>query len=188
VKYFGYLDNLSDGQATLVLLCATTGLLFLALARLCRRPARKWISSAIPRRMNPRLLIRAKPLMTEAERQLFRKLSIALAPPYYVFPQVAFSAFIDHEPGLPEHVIRNVRRQFNTKRADFVVYDWHHNQPICVVELDDATHNTPAQRREDQERDLLALNAGLKTRRLKAGRDTTPEAIAEIFVNLAPKK
>ena len=37
-------------------------------------------------------------------------------------------------------------------------------------------------------RDLMALKVGIKTIRLRAGVDTSPEAIAEVFSNLVPLK
>ena len=44
--------------------------------------------------------LRARPIMSEAERQLFRTLHIALGSRYSICPQLAFSAFITDDEKL----------------------------------------------------------------------------------------
>jgi Protein of unknown function (DUF2726) len=89
--------------------------------------------------------LRARPMMTEPERQLFRKLHIALGARYSICPQLAFSAFITDSGKLRGRLLLwKVRALFNTKRADFGIYDWHKNRTVALVELDDS--NAPRAR------------------------------------------
>jgi hypothetical protein len=130
--------------------------------------------------------LRAKPIMSEAERQLFRKLHITLGSQYSVCPQLAFSAFITDDNWLRGRFRWKVRALFNTKRADFGIYDWHKNRVVALVELDDRSHEERGA--EDRQRDAIALAAGIRTYRLRAGADTSAEAIAEIFHGLYTAK
>jgi Protein of unknown function (DUF2726) len=130
--------------------------------------------------------LRARPIMSEAERQLFRTLHNILAPRYNICPQLAFSACITDDGKLRGRLLWKVRALFNKKRADFGIYDWHKNRIVALVELDDGTHDGYEER--DAKRDAIALAAGIRTYRLRAGADTTPEAIAEIFHGLYTAK
>jgi hypothetical protein len=130
--------------------------------------------------------LRPKPIMTESERRLFRKLHIALGSKYSICPQLAFSAFITDDGKLHGQPLWKIRSLFNTKRADFGIYDWHANRVVALVELDDVTHHSREER--DAKRDAIALAAGIRTYRLRAGADTSPEAIAEIFSGLYTAK
>jgi hypothetical protein len=48
---------------------------------------------------------------------------------------------------------------FNTKCADFGIYDWHKNRIVALVELDDATHDRHEER--DAKRNAIALAADI---------------------------
>jgi hypothetical protein len=154
---------------------ALAGLLILFAALRFKRP-----SLLFDRRILRRL--RSRPMMSEPERQLFRRLHIALGTRYSICPQLAFSAFITDDGKLHGRLLWKVRALFNTKRADFGIYDWHKNRMVALVELDDSSHR--GREAEDRQRDAVALAAGLRTYRLRAGDDTSPEAIAEIFHGL----
>jgi very-short-patch-repair endonuclease len=130
--------------------------------------------------------LRARPIMSEAERQLFRKLHIALGSQYSICPQLAFSAFITDDSRLRGRFRWKVRALFNTKRADFGIYDWHKNRVVALVELDDDSHR--GREHTDSKCDAIALAAGIRTYRLRAGEDTSAEAIAEIFQGLYTAK
>jgi Protein of unknown function (DUF2726) len=157
---------------------ALIGLVLLAVALQFRRPA-LFYRSILDH-------LRARPIMSEAERQLFRKLHIALGTQYNICPQLAFSAFIDDDRRVRGRFRWKVRALFNTKRADFGIYDWHKNRVVALVELDDRSHE--GREAEDRQRDAIALAAGIRTYRLRAGDDTSAEAIAEIFQGLYTTK
>jgi very-short-patch-repair endonuclease len=157
---------------------ALLGLILLAVALRFRRPTLFYRSI-----LNH---LRARPIMSEPERQLFRKLHIALGSQYSICPQLAFSAFITDSGKLRGRFRWKVRALFNTKRADFGIYDWHKNRVVALVELDDSTHR--GREDTDAKRDAIALAAGIRTYRLRAGDDTSPQAIAEIFHGLYTAK
>ena len=58
--------------------------------------------------------LRARPIMSEPERQLFRKLHIALGSQYSICPQLGFSAFITDDGKLRGRYLWKVRALFNT--------------------------------------------------------------------------
>jgi hypothetical protein len=179
-----YLDPLTSLLAGLVS-PALIGLILLAAALRYKSFIRRTTAGPVSR-INPRLFLSPAPLLTLAERKLMRLLNIAMSGRYAVCPQVAFSAFITHDPILPYSDIWRVRAEFNRCRADFVIYDWVNDRVVCLVELDDASHK--GREDNDARRDLMALKVGIKTIRLRAGKDTTPEAIAEIFSGLYASK
>jgi hypothetical protein len=107
------------------------------------------------------------------------KLNIALGAKYSICPQLAFSAFVTDSGKLRGRSLWKVRALFNTKRADFGIFDWHKNRMVALVELDDRSHF--GREAEDRQRDAVALAAGIRTYRLRSGDDTSPDALAEIF-------
>ena len=82
----------------------------------------------------------AKSLLTHTEQKFFRLLVSAL-PEFYIFPQVAFSALLTHK-GKDGYRLRN---SFNRSVADFVVVD-QNSQVVAIIELDDKTHESNAER------------------------------------------
>jgi hypothetical protein len=75
--------------------------------------------------------LRCRPMMSEPERQLFRRLHIALGTRYSICPQIAFSAFVTDDGKLRGRLLWKVRALFNTKRADFGIYDRHKNRMVA---------------------------------------------------------
>jgi hypothetical protein len=73
--------------------------------------------------------LRARPMMTEPERQLFRSLHIALGAKYSICPQLAFSAFITDSGKLRGRSLSEIRAlscvvPFSRKRS-----------PACFAQL-----------------------------------------------------
>jgi hypothetical protein len=108
-----------------------------------------------------------KQLMTLTERQ-FRNRLLSVLPHFEVLPQVAMGALIDPAPGLVGEKRQRARWCYQTKMVDFVVYDPKEDRIICLVEWDDASHDSDEQTRKDVERDALALEAGYVTYRFDA--------------------
>jgi hypothetical protein len=171
LSHLAFIPHLSDDQLTVTLWASMALMLLFAFMFRVHRPALFYRGI-----LNH---LRARPMMTEAERPLFRKLHIALGARYSICPQLAFSAFVTDSGKLHGRSLWKVRALFNTKRADFGIYDWHKNRMVALVELDDASHRG----REENDRQI-ALATGLRTYRLRAGDDTSPDALAQIFSGL----
>lgn len=102
----------------------------------------------------------ARRLMTENETEFFHRLMSAL-PEFYVFPQVAMSALIEHT-STGKAAIRD-RNRIDRKVVDFCIFDVE-LKLICVVELDDSTHKV----KKDEARDKITGSAGIRTLRWKS--------------------
>jgi hypothetical protein len=99
-----------------------------------------------------------RPLMTGNEREFFHRL-VRANQGGYVFAQVAMSALVDPRTTNPRARLAAFRK-ISQKRIDYSLH-----APdlalICVVELDDRTHDTS----RDRERDALLTTAGIRTLR-----------------------
>ena len=91
----------------------------------------------------------SKPVITRFETKMFQRLKQAL-PNHHILAQVAFSSLItsDYMPS---------RNKFNRKVTDFVVLN-HHLDVICIIELDDPTHQ--GKEDDDAKRDAMLSEAG----------------------------
>lgn len=95
-------------------------------------------------------------IMTDNELEFFKRLSDAL-PGLYIFPQVAMSALI--KPTATNQKARLISfRQISQKRVDWAIYS-RSMKLVCVVELDDSTHN----KKNDALRDAALKTAGVET-------------------------
>lgn len=96
------------------------------------------------------------PVMTANELEFFRRLEQA-HPNGYVFPQVSMAAVM--RPTSSNGKKRMAAfRAISQKRIDFVIYS-RSMELLCVVELDDRTHNA----RNDAIRDRMLATAGIRT-------------------------
>ena len=118
-------------------------------------------------------------ILTQNEREFFKRLNEALKEEFYIFPQMAFSAFITHtgRDGF------RYRYMFNTKRADFVVCDLNLNI-ICLIELDDSSHK----REKDLQRDTLLFSVGIPCLRYESRNKPKIEKIRTDVYDCIQKK
>jgi hypothetical protein len=120
--------------------------------------------------------IASRSFMTDSEREFFRHLLLAL-PYYHVFPQVAHSAILDSERGLPKKLETYVRGQFDRFVADFVICHPDIFEVVAVVELDDPSHD--AKQKQDARRDSILADHGYKTIRFDVRSWPSLQAIRE---------
>jgi len=103
-----------------------------------------------------------KNLLTEAELPFFSQLQQAL-PEYGVFPQVCMGALIDPPGHLRGEWRKRARYAYQSKIVDFVVWNPELNKVVCLVELDDPSHDN--RQDEDAQRDAITAEAGYPTAR-----------------------
>lgn len=120
---------------------------------------------------------RAQAVMTGNEAEFYGRLARAL-PECFVFPQVAMSALIE-----PRSMGRSRRlaafRSISQKRVDFALLAKDFNV-VCVVELDDRTHNPL----KDAKRDAWLASAGIRTIRWGSRNKPSEAAIRQAVLNL----
>ena len=121
---------------------------------------------------------KAQPVMTANEVEFYGRLSRAL-PECFVFPQVAMSALV-----APLSMGKNARlaafRSISQKRVDYALLTKDFSL-VCVVELDDRTHN----KRRDAQRDAYFASAGIKTVRWESRGKPGEASIRQTVLSLA---
>jgi hypothetical protein len=103
---------------------------------------------------------RARRLLSDNEMHFAEVLERAL-PDYKVIPQVSFGAFLRVREGLAPASATTAFNRVSSKRADWVVCDRRY-QVLCIVELDDRSHDLE----KDRRRDSYTAAAGLPTLRV----------------------
>ena len=98
----------------------------------------------------------SRPLLTEAERAFYARLRVAV-PQYAVLCQVQISRFIEVKNVADRLAVRN---RYDRLSADFVLCAEDFS-PLLVVELDDSSHDRPAQRARDAKKDAVLAAAGV---------------------------
>lgn len=118
------------------------------------------------RRAKPTTTPEAMPkgrLLTPNEAHFFGLLRHAL-PEFDVFPQVSQGALLTLNVPETHPLFWAARSRFDKKIADFVVCDTRTTQALCVIELDDRTHD----KRKDGARDAVVAQAGIPTLRYES--------------------
>jgi hypothetical protein len=101
-------------------------------------------------RQPDRVVVRSKPVLTEAEARFLRSLEEAVDGEYLVCPQLPLWTFIEAESSDPgAAAVQNNR--INLKRVDFCLVDRRTGLVQKAIELDDRTH----QRRDRRSRDAF---------------------------------
>lgn len=119
--------------------------------------------------------------MTETELKFFRRLVDAL-PEAVVAPQVAMSALVDVSPGQAQGKQGFINRaKFSQQRLDYVVFDRKVGGVVCVIELDDRTHDGVAQKAKDAQRDAILEGVGYAVLRFDARQMPTAAQLREHF-------
>ena len=88
-------------------------------------------------------------LMTNAEREFFKVLHLAVQDKYYIVPQVQLSKIVEVKGKEKWHY--EYKNKINLKSVDFVLFDKEYFTPQVVIELDDSSH----EREDRKERDVF---------------------------------
>lgn len=104
---------------------------------------------------------RARPLMTDNEREFHARLTRALRAEAALYPQVPILALLEPAAKPRSAAFRSAFRAISNRRVDWVV---EHGREITVIELDDRTHD----RRADARRDALLSRCGYRVLRYQS--------------------
>ena len=97
---------------------------------------------------------KAKPLLTENEREFFHRLKRAL-PDHAVFPQVAMGSILAPNVDRSDRRYHQIRGTFSQKIIDFLICDGETLKVVAIIELDDRTHSAE----RDEKRDAMLKSA-----------------------------
>jgi very-short-patch-repair endonuclease len=120
-----------------------------------------------------------KALMTKTEMVFFLRLKQAV-PEYEVFPQVCMGAIIDPAHHLTGKYREKARWRYQSKIVDLTVFDIATSRVICLVELDDRTHD--GREAQDDARDGMTSEAEYLTHRWDARSMPTASEIRKAVV------
>lgn len=98
-------------------------------------------------------------LMTNAEREFFKVLHLAVQDKYYIVPQVQLSKIVQVVGEGKWHY--QYKNKINLKSVDFVLFDKEYFTPQIIIELDDLSHLRPDRQERDTFVDRIMKNAGL---------------------------
>ena len=117
--------------------------------------------------------VEAKNLLTDRERSLYQKL-LSLYPEHQIMVQVALSQLIDVPEDHPER--QSIRNRFSQLVADFVLC--HSDlSVVCVIELDDRSHERIDRQGADARKHKALADAGIRLVRIPAGNIPSEEAL-----------
>jgi len=111
-----------------------------------------------------------RPILTDNEAEFFARLETAV-PEYRIFPQLSMTAII--EPASKDRYWTYFNR-IAMQRVDYAVYT-RDLKLICVIELDDRTHD--GKHKRDGRRDSRLTEAGVQTLRFDSRAKPRPEML-----------
>ena len=136
----------------------------------------------LPSYRKQHLLSAAELRLLGALEQAAPELSRTLASPIRIYTKIRLADLI--MPDIPRSQSKAWMSAFakiSQKHADFVLAAGP--DVLCVIELDDRSHNAPKQRAKDQEQDRALATAGLPTVRINVRRSYNPQEIASTVVH-----
>lgn len=124
----------------------------------------------------------SKHLFTPAELAFLAALEKAVENRARVFGKVRIADVIEVSGGLPQEVRRKAFNQICAKHFDFVLCHPATLRPVCVIELNDRSHQEKSRRRRDVFVAGASAAAGLPLLFVPAQREYDPDALREEIV------
>lgn len=122
------------------------------------------------------LLSAAELRLLEALDQAAPELSRNLSRPIRIYTKVRLADLITPDIARSQSKVwMSWFAKISQKHADFVVAAGP--EILCVIELDDRSHNAPKQRAKDTEQDRALATAGLPTLRIRARKSYIPSEL-----------
>lgn len=140
--FTGFIKGWLGGMTSWVILAVAVLALVIVALILARRPAGEY---------------RKHRFMTDAEVRFFRALMVAIGGKYQVFAKPRLNDII-YAVDPDRSKWQSMTNKLQMKHVDFLLNDKVSLEPVCVVELDDSSHN----RSERKARDNF-VNAALKS-------------------------
>ena len=93
--------------------------------------------------------IKQKTLFTPAERSFLGVLNQAIEDNAVIFGKVRVADIIKPISGLPRNKWQVLFNKISSKHFDFVICDENDLSVLCVIELDDKSHNSKSRQKRD---------------------------------------
>lgn len=118
-------------------------------------------------------------LLTPAEISFRHTLKMVVGNTYEINSKVRLADLISVHKGLSKSEWSKSFNQIKAKHLDFVLIDKETTEILCVIELDDATHNKPERHKRDNFLDAALKSANLPLLRFKAGHAYNSQKIGD---------
>jgi len=128
---------------------------------ICIGVAIAWVILLQARARRKPVYVKRKTLFTKAERMFLSVLDEAVGGELRAFGKVRIADLVCPRAGLAEKGRKKALYRVSSKHVDFVLCGKHGLEPVCVVELDDASHRAPSRRERDLFVDNVLQSAGL---------------------------
>lgn len=125
---------------------------------------------------------KANAFLSKAEASFFGVLRQAVGEDGIVFTKVRIGDVLAVTPGLDRSERQRAFNKISAKHFDFVICTKDTVQPIAAVELDDASHNKPAQKKRDAFVEGATQAAGLPLLRIPAKHSYSVAQIKEHLI------
>ncbi|MCR9076352.1 MAG: DUF2726 domain-containing protein [bacterium] len=143
-------------------------------------------SPSTPQPANANQYVRTDGLLSPAELNFYRVVARVLAhpddpagpPQATVMSKVSVSDLVQVRKGLSQSERSAAFNRIRAKHADFVLCDPVTMQPLCVIELDDKSHQRKDREARDTLMDSIYAAAGIPILHVKCRRAYHPEEIA----------
>lgn len=139
----------------------------------------KRMRSGSPRKSRRPGEYQAKRILTNNETEFYSRMLRAL-PDFTILSQVSMSALIEPRTTVPGEYMGK-RARFSQKYVDFVICQPNKLDVICIVELDDITHDPE----KDAKRDEMLEGAGYTVVRWHSRRKPSVSEIASTIKKIA---
>lgn len=127
-----------------------------------------------------------RPLFTAAERSFMGVLDQATAGHLRVLGKIRLFDLLKVRAGTPASEQRSAMNRVIQKHVDFVLCSPADLRVVAVVELDDASHDTPKARARDELVDRALAAAGIPIHRFSARQAYSVQEIRQVLASLTP--
>lgn len=130
---------------------------------------------------------RREPLFSPAERSFLGVLEQVFGKDYSIIGKVRLGDVIKPHKGLSNSARTSARNRIDRKHLDFVLCDPAMRNVVCVIELDDSSHERASRKERDVFLSGALKAAGVPLARFPARRSYAPEEVRQhVLVALTP--
>lgn len=131
-------------------------------------------------RQQPNLYFKQDWFFSRAERSFFGVLEqVVDLEKYRIFAKIRLADVFYVRKGLENSERTTAQNKINHKHIDFILYTADTIQPVCAIELDDASHSAIARKERDNFVDQAFHSAQLPLLRIPVAHTYNPHTLAE---------
>lgn len=133
------------------------------------------------------IYVQRGPLFTKAERSFYGVLKQIVGTEFEVFGKVRVADILTPEKTTNKSIWYKAFNGISAKHFDFVICNPGDLSVLCVVELDDSSHNKKDRIKRDDFIDRACKSAGITIVRFAAARSYSLKDVSEVLANNVEK-